>query len=132
MYRSCTFLKVSGRQNVNLGKSFPCVHEVDHWMIVESLVELWRDVMIIQIARCVVANLLELFCSGSGQVTLKELHCRDWTHIEKCWEQFIEYALPDFDSGLGIIFDLAQLEGRACPKRLAPEFARAPLPHGYG
>ena len=101
-------------------------------MIIEHLIELWCDVILIQIARCVVANLLELLCGGSSQVTLKELHCRNWTHIDKCWKQFIEYALPDFDSGLGVIFDLAQLEGRTCPKRLAPEFARAPYPMVMG
>ena len=98
------------REIVDVVWAFGRVDEVHSIVFLDPFIELCGNVIIIQIACSIVADLLKFFRSSPGQVTLKEFHCRKGAHIDHGREQLVKDALPNLDSGLWGIFILAQLK----------------------
>ncbi len=62
-----------------------------------------------EVFRHLIVNLLEFLHSRAGKVGFEKLHRRDGVDIDHGREQFIAYALPHLDAGLGIVFEAVQL-----------------------
>ncbi len=72
-------------------------------------VEFHFNMFIEKVFRHLIDNLLEFLRSRAGKVGFEKLHRRNGVDIDHGREQFIEYALPHLNDGLGIVFDSVQL-----------------------